>query len=140
MVQNWEENLDFFKKIKTALLSFSIYSKKCPNFRSIGFKCPVLIFVDLIFFVKKGSYCGLYRFCGKKHALARVPLDASRWTPKGETNGLNTLYVQKAYEFDVGDTVSVFCGRRVKISIIHNYNLSENFGGVSKCIKVIKVY
>jgi len=66
MVQNWEENLDFFKKIKTALLSFSIYSKKYPNFRSIGFKCPVLIFVDLIFFGKKGSYCGLYRFWGKK--------------------------------------------------------------------------
>ena len=65
-----------------------------------------------------------------KHALSRVPLDASRWTPKGETNGLSTLYVQKAYEFDVGDTVSVFCGRRVKISIIHNYNLTENFGAV----------
>ena len=58
MGQICEENLDFFKKIKTALLSFSIYSKKCPNFRSIGFKCPVLIFVDLIFFGKKGSYCG----------------------------------------------------------------------------------
>ena len=43
---------------------------------------------------------------------------------------MNTLYVQKAYEFDVGDTVSVFCGRRVKISIIHNYNLTENFGAV----------
>ena len=53
MVQNCEENLDFFKKIKTALLSFSIYSKKCPSFRSIGFKSPVLIFVDLIFFGKK---------------------------------------------------------------------------------------
>ena len=47
------ENLDFFKNIKTALLYFSIYSKKCPNFRSIGFKCPVLIFVDLIFLEKK---------------------------------------------------------------------------------------
>ena len=55
-----------------------------------------------------------------KHALARMPLDAFRWTPKGETNGLSTLYVQKAYEFEVGDTVSVFCGRRVQISIIHN--------------------
>ena len=43
----------FFQKIKTALLSFLIYSKKCPNFRSIGFKCPVLIFVDLIFLAKK---------------------------------------------------------------------------------------
>ena len=53
MVQIWKENPDFFKKIKTALLSFSIYSKKCPNFRSIGFKCPVLIFVDLIFLTKK---------------------------------------------------------------------------------------
>ena len=57
-------------------------------------------------------------------------LDVWHWTPKGETNGLNTLYVQKAYEFDVGDTVSVFCGRRVKISIIHNYNLTGNFGAV----------
>ena len=53
MVQNWEGSLDFFKKIKSALLSFSIYPKKCPNFRSIGFKCPVLIFVDLIFLAKK---------------------------------------------------------------------------------------
>ena len=66
----------------------------------------------------------------KTRACRRVPLDAYRWTPKGETNGLSTLYVQKAYEFDVGDTVSVFCGRRVKISIIHNYNLTENFGAV----------
>ena len=66
MVQNCEENQDFFKKIKTALLSFSIYSKRCPNFCSIGLKCPVLIFVDLIFFGKKGSYCGLYRFWDKK--------------------------------------------------------------------------
>ena len=65
-----------------------------------------------------------------QHALARVPLDACRWTPKGETNGLSTLYIQKAYEFDVGDTVSVFCGRIVKIWIIHNYNLTENLGAV----------
>ena len=65
MVQIWEENLDFSKKSKTALLSLSIYSKKCRNFRSIGFKGPVLIFVDLIFFWQKGSYCGLYRFWGK---------------------------------------------------------------------------
>ena len=43
----------FLKKMKTAVLPFSIYSKKCRNFRSIGFKCPVLIFVDLIFFDKK---------------------------------------------------------------------------------------
>ena len=63
MVQNWEENLDFYKKIKTALL-FSIYSEKCQNFCSIGFKSRVLIFVDLIFW-QKGPYCGLYRFCGK---------------------------------------------------------------------------
>ena len=55
-----------------------------------------------------------------------VPLDACRWTPKGETNGLSTLNVQKAYQFDVGDTVSVFCGRREKISIIHNNNQTEN--------------
>ena len=54
MVQIWEENLDFLKKMKTAVLPFSIYSKKCRNFRSIGFKCPVLIFVDLIFFGQKG--------------------------------------------------------------------------------------
>ena len=53
MVQNWEGNLDFFQKIKTALLSFSIYSKKCRNFRSIDFKGQILIFVDLIFFGKK---------------------------------------------------------------------------------------
>ena len=66
MVQIWEENLDFSKKSKTALLSLSIYSKKCRNFRSIGFKGPVLIFVDLIFLGKKGSYCGLYRFWGKE--------------------------------------------------------------------------
>ena len=64
------ENLDFFKKIKTALLYFSIYSKKCPNFRSIGFKGPVLIFVDLIFW-QKGSYCGLYRFWGEKKVKKR---------------------------------------------------------------------
>ena len=73
--------------------------------------------------------CKLGKF-RKTRACRRVPLDAYRWTPKGETNGLSTLYVQKAYEFDVGDTVSVFCGRRVKISIIHNYNLTENFGAV----------
>ena len=66
----------------------------------------------------------------KTRACRRVPLDAFRWTPKGETNGLSTLYVQKAHEVDVGHTVSVFCGRRVKISIIHNYNLTENFGAV----------
>ena len=48
------------------------------------------------------------------------------WTPKGETNGLSTLNVQKAYQIDVGDTVSVFCGRREKISIIHNNNQTEN--------------
>ena len=53
-------------------------------------------------------------------------LDACRWTPKGETNGLSTLNDQKAYQFDVGDTVSVFCGRREKISIIHNNNQTEN--------------
>ena len=53
MVQNWEGNLDFFQEIKTALLSFYIFSKKCRNFRSIGFKCSVLIFVDLIFFWQK---------------------------------------------------------------------------------------
>ena len=43
---------------------------------------------------------------------------------------MSTLYIQKAYEFDVGDIVSVFCGRIVKISIIHNYNLTENLGAV----------
>ena len=43
-----------------------------------------------------------------QHALARVPVDASRWTPKGETKGLSTLYIQKEYHFDVGDTVLVF--------------------------------
>ena len=52
------------------------------------------------------------------------------WHPKGETNGLRIVYIQKAYEFDVGVSVSVFCGRIVKISIIHNYNLTENFGAV----------
>ena len=46
----------------------------------------------------------------KEHALSPVPLDTSRWTPKGETNGLSTLYVQKAYQLDVGDIVSVFLG------------------------------
>ena len=66
-----------------------------------------------------------------------MPLDASRWTPKGETNGLSTLYVQKAYEFDVGHTVYVFCGRRVKISIIHNYNLTENFGAVGISFRLL---
>ena len=60
-----------------------------------------------------------------KHALARVLLDACRWTPRGETNGLSTLNDQKAYQFDVGDTVPVFCGRREKISIIHNNNQTE---------------
>ena len=59
-----------------------------------------------------------------------MPLDAGRWTPKGETNGLSTLYVQKAYQFDVGDIVSVFCGRREKKSIIHNNNQTENLGVV----------
>ena len=43
-----------------------------------------------------------------QHALTRVPVDASRWTPKGETKGLSTLYIQKEYHFDVGDTVLVF--------------------------------
>ena len=56
--------------------------------------------------------------------------DVWHWTPKGETNGLSTLYIQKAYAFDVGDTVKVFCGRIVKISIIHNYNPTENLGAV----------
>ena len=55
-----------------------------------------------------------------------MPFDACRWNPKGETNGLSTLYDQKAYEFDVGGTVLVFCGRRGKISIIHNNNQTEN--------------
>ena len=45
-----------------------------------------------------------------QHAQSRAPLDASRWTPKGETNALRSRYVQKAYQFDVGDTVSVFLG------------------------------
>ena len=67
-----------------------------------------------------------------------MPLDACRWTPKGETNDLSTLYVQKAYEFDVGHTVSVFCGRRVKISIIHNYNLTENFGAVGISFRLLR--
>ena len=68
------------------------------------------------------------------------------WTPKGETNGLSTLNVQKAYQIDVGDTVSVFCGRREKISIIHNNNQAENlfysednfstFRGVVVCVCV----
>ena len=39
-------------------------------------------------------------------------------------------FCRASYEFDVGHTVYVFCGRRVKISIIHNYNLTENFGAV----------
>ena len=38
-----------------------------------------------------------------------MPLDACRWTPKGETSGLSALYIQKAYQFDLGDIVSVFC-------------------------------
>ena len=68
-----------------------------------------------------------------------MPLDAYRWTPKGETNGLSTLYVQKAYEFDVGDSVLVFCGRRLKISIIHNYNLTENFGSVAISLRLATI-
>ena len=49
-----------------------------------------------------------YNAIDHEHALARVPVDASRWTPKGETKGLSTLYIQKEYHFDVGDTVLVF--------------------------------
>ena len=79
--------------------------------------------------VCSGLFTYSYEWSKKTRACRRVPLDAYRWTPEGDTNALSTLHVQKAYEF-VGDTVSVFCGRRVKISIIHNYNLTENFGAV----------
>ena len=48
------------------------------------------------------------KFKKKQHTLARVHLDACRWTPKGETNGLSTLNDQKAYQFEVGDAVLVF--------------------------------
>ena len=66
------------------------------------------------------------KICSSQHALSRAFLDASRRTPKGETNGLSTPNVQKAYQFDVGDTVSVFCWRREKKSIIHNNNQTAN--------------
>ena len=55
------------KKIKTAQLSLSIYSKKWLNLRSIGFKGPVLIFVDLIFFWQKGFI--LYSACAKNEKM-----------------------------------------------------------------------
>ena len=45
-----------------------------------------------------------------KHALARVHLDVWHWTPKGETNGLSTLYIQKALNLTLGIPFRFFVG------------------------------
>ena len=62
-----------------------------------------------------------------KHALSRVLLDASRWTPKGETNGLNTLYIlfKKHINLTLGILFCFLCAQRVKNSIIYHNNRTE---------------
>ena len=56
---------------------------------------------------------------------ARVPLDASRRIQKGETNGLCTLYVQKAYQVDDRGTFSVLGWGGGEFLIIHNNNHNQ---------------
>ena len=48
-----------------------------------------------------------------------MPLDASRWTPKGETNGLNTLYIFKKHiNLTLGILFCFLCAQRVKMVLL----------------------
>merc|ERR1712177_77417 len=101
-----------WEKFTTDFITKKNYGNYLQNGPRSNLKGNLMKNYVILYKIKKKNLNGKNIKKKRKHALSRVPLDASRWTPKGETNGLSTLYVQKEYKFYVEDIVSIVGGEK----------------------------